>query len=122
MGKKITNFFELDAWREAHKLVLAVYAITNSFPRKETYVLTAQMLRAVISITSNIAEGFGRRGLKEKIQFYSIAKASLTELQNQLIICRDLGYCTKKKFNEVWSQSVTAHKLINGLIRSLKKI
>ena len=121
MGKKITNFFELNTWREGHKLVLTIYAITNNFPSKETYVLTAQMLRAAISITSNIAEGFGRQGLKEKIQFYSMAKASLSELQNQLIICRDLDYVTNKKFNEMWNQSVTVHKLINGLIRSLKK-
>lgn len=122
MGNKIKNFFELDAWKEAHKLVLVVYEVTNNFPSKEVYVLTAQMLRAVISVTSNIAGGFGRAGLKEKIQFYSMAKASLTELQNQLIICKDLGYLSKKRFDEIWNQSVAVHKLINGLIRSLKKI
>ena len=78
------------------------------------------MLRAVISITSNIAEGFGRQGLKEKIQLYSMAKASLTELQNQLLICKDVGYLTKQKYELVWNQTVIVHKMLNALIKSLR--
>ena len=68
------------------------------------------MLRAVVSITSNIAEGFGRRNLKEKIQFYAISKASLTELQNQVIICKDVNYLSIKDSKEIWKQTVVVHK------------
>ena len=68
--EKIRNFTDLIAWQEAHKLVLLTYKITNNFPQKEIYALTSQMRRAVISVTSNIAEGFSRKSSKEKIQFF----------------------------------------------------
>lgn len=122
MVRKIRNFTELNAWKEAHKLVLSIYQIVKKFPNKEQFVLTSQLLRAVISVTSNIAEGFGRQGLKEKIQFYYLAQSSLTEVQNQLLIAKDIGYLPEKDFIKVWSQSIIVHKLIGGLIRSLKRI
>ncbi|OGM05979.1 hypothetical protein A2125_02445 [Candidatus Woesebacteria bacterium GWB1_43_5] len=118
-GSKIKNFTELNAWREGHKLVLMIYKITKDFPAKEQFVLTSQVVRAVISVTSNIAEGFGRRGLREKIQFYYLAQSSLTEVQNQLIISKDVEYLSRQKFEKVWDQTVVTHKLISGLIRSL---
>lgn len=90
MEIKIKNFTELNAWKEGHELVLMIYKVTKEFPRKETFVLTSQILRAVISVTSNIAEGFGRHNLKEKIQFYFMAEASLAEVQNQLGLIRSL--------------------------------
>ncbi|MBU0570096.1 four helix bundle protein [Patescibacteria group bacterium] len=120
MGK-IQKFTDLNCWKEGHKLVLMVYKLTDNFPKKEIYILVNQMLRAVISVTSNIAEGFGRRGKKGKIQFYFMAQASLVELQNQLIISRDVGYLDRKDYKTVWEQSVLAHKLLTGLIKSIGK-
>jgi len=117
----INNFTDLNAWKEGHKLVLMIYKVVNSFPNKETYILSSQMLRSIISVTSNIAEGFGRRGLKEKVQFYYMAKASLTELQNQLIISRDIHYIDSKQYSELESQTVVVHKLLSGLISSIIK-
>src|SRR3989344_446739 len=102
--EKIKNFTDLNAWKEAHKLVLQIYSLVRKFPAKEQFVITSQLLRAVISITSNLAEGFGRRSLKEKIQFYYLAQSSLTEVQNQLIIARDVSYLEIVDFNQVWSQ------------------
>ena len=78
------------------------------------------MSRAAISITSNIAEGFSRDSYKDKIRFYYIARGSLTELQNQLLIAKDLYYITNKKFKEIADQTVEVHKLINGIIRKSK--
>lgn len=78
------------------------------------------MRRCVVSITSNIAEGFSRQGIKEKIQFYYMALGSLTELQNQLLVARDVGYLPKEKFNELAKQTVEVNKLINGLIKSIR--
>jgi len=123
MGKqKITSFTKLIVWQEAHKLVLMVYKVTDSFPKKELFVLTSQMLRCAISITSNIAEGFTRMGKQEKRQFYYTAKASLTELQNQLLIAKDVGYINQKVFNEIAEQTIKISKLLNGIIKGIVKL
>jgi len=103
MGK-ITNFTDLNAWKEAHSLVLGVYKILKTFPKQETFALNDQMRRCAISISSNIAEGFSRQGNKEKIQFYFISKGSLTELQNQLLIAKDVGYIDKNEFKNIADQ------------------
>jgi four helix bundle protein len=122
MENKIQTFRDLNAWKEGHKLVLLIYKTTRTFPGIEKFALVDQMLRAVVSITSNIAEGFGRRGIKEKIQFYYLAQASLTEVQNQLMVAKDVGYIKEAKFKELWFQTIIVHKLLTGLIRSLKRI
>ncbi|MDD5489151.1 MAG: four helix bundle protein [Candidatus Moranbacteria bacterium] len=114
-GSKIKSFTDLNAWREGHKLVLLVYEVTKNFPKEELFGLTIQMRRCVVSITSNIAEGFSRNTIKEKLQFYAIALGSLTELQNQLTVARDVGYLQKEDFSRIANQTIVAHKLICGL-------
>jgi four helix bundle protein len=91
-NKRIVAFTDLVTWQEAHNLVLMVYAVLKKFPREETYGLKSQMQRSAVSITSNIAEGFGRNGYKERVQFYYVAQGSLMELKNQLIISKDIHY------------------------------
>jgi len=78
------------------------------------------MRRSASSISSNIAEGFSRNTSKDKTQFYSIAQGSLTELQDQLLISKDIGYLENAKFNDLSQKTITIHKLINGLIRSAR--
>lgn len=119
-GAKIQSFTGLIAWQEGHKLVLMVYKATKNFPKEEMFGIVNQMRRAVISITSNIAEGFSRKTLKDKNNFYSMARGSLTEIQNQLIASRDIGYMSKDDFNHIAEQTVLVHKLINGLLKSSK--
>lgn len=116
---EIKSFTDLIAWREGHKFVLSIYKITKNFPREERYSLVDQMRRAAVSVTSNVAEGFSRRSLKEKAQFYCMAGASLVELQNQLMVAKDVGYLEKKDFDLLANQSVLVHKLINGLIKKV---
>ena len=117
---KIKSFTDLNAWKEAHSLVLEVYEITKTFPKEEQFGLTNQIRRAVVSVTSNIAEGFSRSSYKEKSQFYSIALGSLTEVQNQLLIAKDLSYITKDKFSNLAEDTITVNKLLNGLIKKSK--
>ena len=119
--EKIRSFRDLDALKEGHRLVLEIYKMTKSFPKEEMFGLSNQLRRAAVSITSNIAEGFSRKSLKEKMWFYSMAKASNTELQNQLLIARDVGYLSREKFKELEEQSIRVNKLISGLIRYCKK-
>lgn len=114
---KIKSFTDLVAWLEGHKLVLEIYKATKNFPKEELFGLINQIRRAAVSITSNIAEGFSRQSNKEKIQFYCISRGSLTELQNQLLIAKDVGYLVNEKFKKIAEQTVKVHKLINGLIK-----
>ena len=120
--KKIKSFTDLDAWKEGHKLVLMIYRITKGFPKEELFGLVSQMRRCAVSITSNIAEGFSRRSYKEKAQFYSVALGSITELQNQLLIAKDVGYVNGSNFQDIAEQAIKVHKIVNGLIKSSKAL
>lgn len=117
---KIKSFTDLDAWKEGHELVLMVYKTTETFPKEELFCITNQMRRCAISITSNIAEGFSRSSVKEKLQFYSISLGSTTELQSQLMVSKDIKYITNATFLEIADQTVKVHKIINGLIKKLR--
>ncbi len=117
---KIQSFTKLTVWQEAHQLVLLAYKLTGDFPKYEQFGLTNQMRRAVVSITSNIAEGFSRNSIKEKIYFYYLSLGSLTEFQNQAVIARDLSYLDKDNFDLLANQSIKVQKLLNGSIRSLR--
>jgi len=120
LKQKITNFTDLIAWKEGHRLALSIYKATDSLPKNETYALTDQMRRYGISVTSNIAEGFSRRTGKDKAQFYYIALGSVTELQNQLLLAKDLHYISNSSFEVLTRQAVLVHKLIYGLIKSTR--
>jgi len=120
MQKPIRDFSDLLAWQEGHKLVLEIYALTKKFPKDELFSLVNQMRRAVVSVTSNIAEGFGRQGYKEKIQFFYVAQGSLIELKNQLLIARDIGYISIVDFTKISEQADQTHKLLQGLITKSK--
>lgn len=117
---KIKTFTDLKAWQEEHKLVIMIYKITKKFPKEEIFGLISQMQRAAVSITSNIAEGFGRQTYKEKVHFYYQAHGSLTELKNQILIAKDIKYLLKEDFDELVYQINIAHKLLQGLITKTK--
>lgn len=118
-SKKITKFTDMRVWQSAHEHVLSVYQLTSSFPKEEVFGLTSQMRRAAVSITSNIAEGFGRRGNQEKLRFYNIAYASAFELQNQLFIARDLRYAAAEPVQACINQSESVQRQLNALTGSI---
>lgn len=121
-GSKIKSFTDLNAWQYGHELVLEIYQVTKKFPKEEMFGLTNQIRRAIVSFTSNIAEGFSRSSYKEKSQFYSMALGSLSEVQNQLLIAKDIGYLTKNEFDNLAQRTVLLSKLTNGLIKKTKSI
>jgi len=94
--------------------------LTKNFPQEELYGLTSQVRRAAISIMSNIAEGFDRRTTKEFISFLIIARASVSEVQNDLYISLDLNYINKESFKTTYKHAQKIAKLINGLITYLR--
>ncbi len=99
-------------------LAKAVYALSAGFPREETYGLVSQMRRAAVSVPSNIAEGAARSGKREFLQFLSIARGSLSELDTQLILARDLGF--PGDYPVVSEKVEQVFKLLAGLINSLR--
>ena len=119
---KIHSFTGLVAWQKWHKFVTHIYKITKKFPKDELFGLISQIRRAAVSITSNVAEGFSRKSPKEKAQFYYMALGSLTEIQNQLLISKDLGYINQKEFQEFANNTVELSKLIHGLIKSASSL
>ena len=120
MNKTIRSFTDLNTWKEGHRLVVMVYEMTKKFPREETYSLIDQMRRSASSVTSNIAEGFGRQTYKEKVQYYYQAQGSLIELKDQILIARDVGYLQENDFKAIARQANIAHQLLQGLLQKTK--
>jgi len=118
MGR-ILHFRQLEVWRESHKLVLIVYKVTKGFPGEERFGLISQMRRAAISIPANIAEGFKRRGIKDKIRFCNISEGSLEELKYFFVLSKDLGYISSN--DDLMAQAETVGRLLNGLIASTER-
>src|SRR5688500_5538097 len=124
MGTKpntISKFEELLAWQQGHELALATYQLTKKFPAEEKFGITSQLRRAASSITANIAEGFARYHFNDKIRFYYQARGSNAEVQNFLLLARDLGYIDAKTCNEEHLKAEQVRKLINGMIRSIEE-
>ena len=118
MTTKIVHFTDLVAWQKAHALVLRVYTVSRVYPKEELFGLVSQSRRAAVSVTSNIAEGFGRVTKADKTHFYWIAKASLAELQSQLYIARDLNYVSSNDVDAIIQESHEVDRLLGGLIGS----
>ncbi len=116
----IKSFKDLDAWKKAHTLRIKILKEIVGFPQSYQFGLCAQLQRSSISVGSNIAEGFGRSSHKEKLNFLNYAKGSITEVQDQLIVCVDLKLLSKEQFLELSKLSIEVHKLINGMMRSLR--
>ena len=92
MREPAKTFEDLVVWQRAHQFVLAVYRLSRTFPRSETYGLSSQFRRAAVSIATNVAEGFRKRGKADKVRFLNIAQGSLEESRYYLILSRDLDY------------------------------
>lgn len=116
----IKTFQEILSWQKAHQLTLEIYNITKSFPRFEEFALANQMRRCAVSIPSNIAEGFKRKGLKDSLHFYNIAQGSLEELKYQLLLAKDLEYINENIYEKLISLAEEVGKLLNGWIKIQK--
>ena len=110
------TFKDLIVWQKAHQFVLAVYRLTRGFPKEEIYGLTQQFRRAAISIASNIAEGFKKRGKADKARFMNIAQGSLEECRYYLILAADLGYGETASLT---SQIEEVSKMLESYTRTL---
>lgn len=107
----------MEVWQESQLFAVEVYRVTENFPRSEVYGMTSQLRRASSSISANIAEGFGRTGINDKLRFYTIAYGSLLETKNFLYLAQKLGYIDQDILNNLIEHSLMCQKLLNGLKR-----
>ncbi len=116
------NYYKkLDIWNESIELVSDVYKLTQKFPREEIYSLTSQIRRSSVSIPSNIAEGAGRNGKNEFINFLGIAGGSCCELDTQLILAQRLGYIKTEEIKIVFDRLDHIQRMVINLIRKLRE-
>ena len=115
------SFEKLDVWKCSKDLVIKVYTLTDRFPSSEKYALTSQIRRAIVSVSSNIAEGNGRLSLKEKLHFIAIAYGSLLETYNQLLISVELNYITHADLDIVQELFLRISNMLKALRASFEK-
>lgn len=120
VDSKIQSFEQLVVWQESQNLAVAVYAVTQGFPKDELFALTNQLRRAVSSISANIAEGFGRTTAKDKLHFYTMSYGSLLEVKNFLYLSNRLDYLNDVDLKEILLQCASCQKLINASKKSLQ--
>src|SRR5579864_3631501 len=114
------SFKDLIVWQRAMRLVKDIYRATESFPKEELYVLTAQLRRAAISIPSNIAEGKGRFSRPDLLHFLMQARGSLYELQTQIMIAADLHYLSESTALNLQRDCDEVARMLNGLVRTFR--
>jgi four helix bundle protein len=101
MHHHVYSFEKLDLWKDVRTFIKDIYQITSNYPENEKFGLVNQMRRAVISVSSNLAEGSSRTGAKDQAHFYQISYSSLLEVLSQIIVSNDLNYIPENDYNEL---------------------
>jgi len=118
---KTNSYRDLLVWQKGIKLVKLIYQMTKTFPADEKFGLVSQMRRAAVSIPSNIAEGQARKTTAEFVHFVSNAEGSTAELDTQLTLSVELGYCTQSQAAVAADSISELKRMLNGLRRALLK-
>lgn len=112
----MSDFRQLEIWKEAHKLTIEIYKLTNKLPKSELFVLTSQIRRAALSVESNIAEGEGRYHKADRIKFFVDSRASGKEVQTQLLVTKDLYEHISNQAENLFERYEVLVKRITSLI------
>ena len=115
------SFKEILAWQKAHAFVLMVYKTTKSFPSYERYGLCSQFERAAVSIPANIAEGYKKEGMADKIRFFNIAQGSLEECRYYILLSKDLDYITLEQYNMLNQSIEETSRLLTAYINGIRE-
>ena len=118
----IKKFYDLEIWKEVHRLSIEIYKLTEKFPQHEKYSVTDQLRRSATSVSANIAEGFGIYHYKDKIRFYYQARGSVGEVQNFVFLAKDLEYVDAKMSEKLVLDYEQLAKRINAFIKSVGKL
>ncbi len=115
------TFEDLEVWQEARKFRKRIYDLAKRLPAEEKFGAAAQMRRAALSVTNNIAEGHGRYHFQENIQYLRQSRGSIEELRDDLTLCEDEQYAPVEELRELNEQAITVRKMLNGYIRHLRE-
>jgi four helix bundle protein len=115
------KFQDLVVWQKSHQLTLSLYQLSQSFPHDELYGLVSQIRRSSSSVPTNIAEGCGRDSDAEMKRFLTIASGSVSELEYQLLLAKDLNYLNEDIFQEFQNQLIEIRKMLYAFIKRLNK-
>lgn len=113
---------KLDVWKVSIDCVVDLYKLTDNFPKTELYGIVNQIRRAAVSIPSNIAEGASRNSLKDRIRFYIIARSSLVELDTQLEIAMQIGYCSDEHLKSISEKLNHIFAMLSNMIKKESEI
>ena len=114
------HYRNLEVWKKARALAVAIYPATATFPKTETFGLVAQLRRAALSVVCNIAEGQGRWSHPDQCKFYYMSRGSLLEVETQILIASDLGYIDQKTVAPLLESAAEIGRMLNGLIASVR--
>ena len=115
------NFTEIIAWQKAHAFVLQVYKTTKCFPASERYGLCPQFERAAVSIAANIAEGYKKDGIADKLRFLNIAQGSLEECRYYILLSKDLEYIPIEEYNTLNQSIEETSRLLSAYYKGIKE-
>ena len=115
------DFKKLLVWQKALKFISVTYKIAGNFPSEEKYILTSQIKRAVLSISNNIAEGCGRFTQNDFVHFLQMALGSTNEVENCILVCRELTYLDDASFHILNEQNTEIRKMLIALIEKIRK-
>ncbi|NNK85510.1 MAG: four helix bundle protein [Desulfobacterales bacterium] len=116
----LKNYKELNVWQKSYELCLKIYQITAKFPKEERYGLTSKIRRSALSITSNIAEGYGRKTTLDYIRMLYISYGSVCELETQILLTGDLGFIDKGELDTAKKDIAEIERMLKALIKSLE--
>ncbi len=112
---------KLEVWKKSIAFVTLIYEETKKFPREEEFGLKSQLRRAAVSVPSNIAEGLTRKSRNDKLHFLNIAQGSLSEMDAQIEICKNMNYLGKDRYEKIEIQLVEIEKMLSGLSRTIRE-
>lgn len=121
MAGVINSFEDLTVWQESQAFAVNVYKLSNNFPSEEMFAMTSQIRRAANSVSANIAEGFGRSSINDKMHFYTMAYGSLLETKNFIYLANKLGYIDNTALPQLLDQCTSCQKLLNAFKAGLKR-
>ncbi|MBT8357076.1 MAG: four helix bundle protein [Deltaproteobacteria bacterium] len=116
----LKNYRELKVWQKSYELCLEIYRITAKFPKEEKYGLTSQIRRSVVSIPSNIAEGYGRKTTLDYTRMLYISYGSVCELETQILLAGDLDIIEKSELSTLKKDIAEIERMLKALIKSLE--